>query len=509
MAELLKDGSIRMRDGRILWGRDVVQIIDVLELSELLVPTSKSFGGGFGGGGRGVRGLPGPTGTQGLPGIISLVQDEGFNLPLQNTLNFIGDSVSVLNDPGNGRLNITVDDTRAATFVVGPDHADYPMTEAGLIAAIAALPAVGGDIYIREGTIALTATIVLPDKSVRLCGAGYGSTIISIGANAISAFTIPNGLTARRIYYIRDLAILGGSVAGQVAFTHSDAGCLDDLYTDGVAITNVECVDESTAGDITFNVIRRISHENGIFTPPDMATAGLVMTNNPAGTFSYMVLALYTNMLLGGHANFGVGGKGWGFDFDGDIYWNHVEIVIRGTAKCDGFVDRGSVVFDPFPSLAFLEFYGNASGNLQQAISDSYYAVKITIKGSTPFAIVNSELRHGLVLEPDNCYIANTKFRSVSASGVPAVDVIAGADSTTISGCQFYGTPTTAFIRTAAQKLAATGCVFAAPGGVNTILETVGANFNLGVGNIGLSTGAGLSLVGANTRFTIGDYNFA
>lgn len=204
MAELLRDGSIRMRDGRILWGRDVVQIIDVLELNELLVPTLKGIGkargfgsgGGFGvGGGRGAQGNPGPTGTQGPPGIISLVQDEGFNLPLQNTLNFIGSSVSVLNDPGNGRLNITVDDIYAATRVVSLTPGEG--TDLTIADAVAALPAAGGTIFVKQGTYPVAATIVIPDKDVTFVFAG-GAEITTTGLGANPLFKSNTGLTAIR-----------------------------------------------------------------------------------------------------------------------------------------------------------------------------------------------------------------------------------------------------------------------------------------------------------------------
>jgi hypothetical protein len=78
MAILLKDGSILMSDGRILWGCNQVCIIDLAELSQLLVkPAWLTAGGvfngaagfpGFGGGGRGATGAQGPSGAQGSVG---------------------------------------------------------------------------------------------------------------------------------------------------------------------------------------------------------------------------------------------------------------------------------------------------------------------------------------------------------------------------------------------------------------------------------------------------------
>jgi hypothetical protein len=69
MARLLKDGSIQMRDGRILWGRDQLQIIDLIELQELLLPPAHA-GAGFISGGGGGRGADGKPGAAGLPGPV-------------------------------------------------------------------------------------------------------------------------------------------------------------------------------------------------------------------------------------------------------------------------------------------------------------------------------------------------------------------------------------------------------------------------------------------------------
>lgn len=108
-------------------------------------------------------------------------------------------------------------DTRAATVTVGPDHADFPLTQAGLLAAIAALPAAGGKVYIGQGTLALAATVSLPDKPVEVEGAGRDATVVDIGAAAIAAFTMPFA----RAYTFRNLTIKGDGSAGQIAFKHT------------------------------------------------------------------------------------------------------------------------------------------------------------------------------------------------------------------------------------------------------------------------------------------------
>jgi hypothetical protein len=95
-------------------------------------------------------------------------------------------------------------------------------TDLTIAAAIAALPAEGGYIQVKQGTYPLAAPVVMPDKSVVIRGAGEGATIIDIGANLIAAFDIPDGLTAQRTYTFEDLEVRGGDVAGQQAFIVRD-----------------------------------------------------------------------------------------------------------------------------------------------------------------------------------------------------------------------------------------------------------------------------------------------
>lgn len=79
MARLLQDGSIQMSDGRIIWGRDQLNVIDLCELNALLCPAPKVSGGfvGFGGGGRGSKGDQGQQGPIGPVGPVGPVGPEG------------------------------------------------------------------------------------------------------------------------------------------------------------------------------------------------------------------------------------------------------------------------------------------------------------------------------------------------------------------------------------------------------------------------------------------------
>lgn len=231
MAELLQNGAVRMRNGRILWGKDIIQIIDLCELNELLVPPPKVVGGfqGFGGGGgRGPKGDAGPAGIQGPPGIISLVQDEGFNLPLQNTLNFIGDSVSVLNDPGNGRLNITIKDLFASTRIVSSDPTQG--TDTTIQDAIDNLPG-GGDIYVKPGRYVMPAALTSQPAPITIHGAGIDVTILDFGTVAGKFISIDHDAPIN----LRNLTVYAGGLAGQYLYDVSASY----LGTQTITIENV------------------------------------------------------------------------------------------------------------------------------------------------------------------------------------------------------------------------------------------------------------------------------
>jgi hypothetical protein len=100
----------------------------------------------------------------------------------------------------------------------------------------------GGTIVVREGTYLISTTITLPgDRNVRVIGAGSswfaGATKIDLGANAIAAFTIPNGTIGR--HEISNLSIVGAGLAGQIGVKNQCAGTnlmLTDVYMDNVEI---------------------------------------------------------------------------------------------------------------------------------------------------------------------------------------------------------------------------------------------------------------------------------
>lgn len=92
-------------------------------------------------------------------------------------------------------------------------------TDLTIAAAIAALPAEGGYIYIKQGIYPLAAALVPTNKPIVFLGSGDG-TILNLGANVISAFEI----NFNQRYTFGRMQILGGGLAGQVAFEFNIGG---------------------------------------------------------------------------------------------------------------------------------------------------------------------------------------------------------------------------------------------------------------------------------------------
>lgn len=419
MAELLQNGSVKMRNGRILWGKDIVQIIDLCELNELLVPPPKVIGGfqGFGGGGgRGPAGPAGAPGIQGPPGIISLVQDEGFNLPLQNTLNFIGEGVSVTNDPGNGRLNITIRDLYAATRIVSLDPAQG--TDLTIQDALNNLPAEGGLIFVKQGVYPISAPLVIPNKPVAIYGAGRGATVLDISTNVISLFF--DNFDQPRSY--KDFTALGNGSVGQV-FMEFGAGPQSDFF---VVIDNVD--------------IGRI-----LVTGSEIETTFLT---SPAGFPS--VLAQNCIFLLPALATslWWKGGSG-GLSITDCVLasWDPVATQFR----------RGGCTGSPFITArgCGIAFENNAISGEASHFNDCYF---YGFSGTSTFEIGDFSNIDGGILNDGTlilnilCTVVGVLLTlSVGAPVARYIDIPAGMDSCRVTSCLFSGS-TSESIRVASSR---------------------------------------------------------
>lgn len=79
-------------------------------------------------------------------------------------------------------------------------------------AAIAALPAAGGSVVLREGTYTIAAAIVINRDDVMLVGSGHG-TLIQVSAN-VNMIQVGDGASARMNVIIKDLQVDGSAATG-------------------------------------------------------------------------------------------------------------------------------------------------------------------------------------------------------------------------------------------------------------------------------------------------------
>jgi hypothetical protein len=286
LAIRLPDGSIQLADGRIVYANSLILGADLCEIVPLCVPppawpfVSGGGGGGpgpqgpagpagSGGGGAGTQGQqgfqgtnPGPQGNQGNAGTAGAVGAQGNqgnqgnagtagaagaqgNQGTAGTQGFQGNvGTGAQGNQGNqgiagtqgfqgfqGALNPDIFvATRVVSLVPGEG------TDLTIAAAIAALPAGGGSIYMKEGTFPQAATLTLTDKPILFVGSG-DATIIALGANAISAFTI--GFD--QPYKFQNLKILGTGIVGQTAFEFNIGASSAEIVTvENVTVENIE-----------------------------------------------------------------------------------------------------------------------------------------------------------------------------------------------------------------------------------------------------------------------------
>lgn len=127
--------------------------------------------------------------------------------------------------------DVVATERKAATLIVNATGADADFTT--IAAALAALPAAGGVIYVREGTYTLLVTLTMPDKPVKIIGSGKGVTIIDLAANAIAAFT----LGFDREYSFASFSVIASTpTAGQIVFEHTFVGTANAVFE----VTDVE-----------------------------------------------------------------------------------------------------------------------------------------------------------------------------------------------------------------------------------------------------------------------------
>jgi hypothetical protein len=120
-------------------------------------------------------------------------------------------AVSALAQPATGPFNVR---TYGAT---GASNCSADTT--GVFAAIAAIPASGGELYFPAGTYCLTSTMLFTDKSIAIRGEGQNLSIIRWDAGGDGITLVSNSTTSRATLTVKSLTILSNksNVAAAIA----------------------------------------------------------------------------------------------------------------------------------------------------------------------------------------------------------------------------------------------------------------------------------------------------
>jgi len=416
-----------------------------------------------------------------------------------------------------------VGDGRYVRYIKGSAQELFPATiesygggvgaaEATNDAALAAAVAAGRtqvSLY-GGGQYDFSAQFTFPDRNFDLLLGP--ETTLSWGANVVTFFKQPNGLTAKRRHRVIGGKILGGDVAGQVLIEQADANSRGVVHFIDVAlISNIRTILYQSAGDASYvqdKVVRAFFTRTKLVPPIDSAV--LLQTAAGAGTYGYPVAVYFEDSHF--WSELAPGQKGWAFDYDGDILCKgYVSGTLKGACKCDGLTTKGQVfalngaTADGTDSLECKGVTYDSADEIGNAYLDNIILKLSANSFIMKYAGLSS--RSKIVLNAPTISVVKPRIFFSSADADFRIDVLVGADNCEIDGGHLEKA-STALIRTAAQKTRVNGVDFNAAGGTKTVQDTGAGDYTIGVGNTGVSTGGGLNLA-ANSRITIGDFNFA
>jgi hypothetical protein len=430
MAKRLSDGTIQLKDGRIIYGNNLVLAQDLCEIVPLCVPPPAwpfvSGGGGGGGGGtgtpgrNGVQGVQGPAGAFGGPqgaqgfqgsGGLGPQGPQGFqglvgsgaqgNQGTQGNQGNQGNQGSGIQGNQGNQGNQGVFGTQGFQGALNPDifaatrvvDAGGTGTDTTIAAAIAALPAEGGDIYIKQGTYAQAATLVLPNKNIRIRGSGNGTLITS--PSALPLFSVAAAATSR--YEFATFRVTGDNSIGN-------------------ALINLDSAVDVSFEEVHTSAVRDI----------------VVTSTTPEVSFSFCSFAM-------------TAANNWSFwrgsSTGGLLTWDYVDVTVGATQSTTGIVGN--------PEWTVTASYVGGGGpltsslNLGRTTIQGFRADKLRfILGSNDNRIVNLNLIDGNVtINNARTAIANSVFLTPTLSGtevtVSGTGGAGGQVAITFSGCVF------------------------------------------------------------------------
>jgi hypothetical protein len=397
---------------------------------------------------------------------------------------------------------------KPVTFVVSNDQGVGDYTT--IADAISNLPAEGGLIAVREGTYILASTINLPDKSVKIVGCGMGTTVLSMPAFVGPMFKVSDGLTAFRRYEISGFSAVGGGVAGQEFWRFDDANGRGDCVACSISISGIETFVNWTKYDETYSRQSNIWIDYSQVTPLS-AGAILVKAAHPGGTFAGAIGLRSSNTLWSEPGVYPP--APWSGDADCDIWISYSQAspnLLVGT-KFNGIMFRaclfwcqgnGDVKFfgNGWDTWDFIDGASSISPNVPSFPQDT--DTRIVFGGGNPklTGLVSYGVSLSFEEEPDisgyhgfGNFGANPFVEFTSTGG--------GSFDGMFSSISGIGT---CLKLSGAKNVRISATFLGLVAGQNTVVETGAADNNIGTGCIGLSTGAGMTIIGANSRFVTG-----
>lgn len=327
----------------------------------------------------------------------------------------------------------------AATVVVHPTPG---VGDATTIAdGIALLPAAGGTVFVREGTYAITSTITLPNKPVEIVGTG-GATIVSLGAAVISAFSVPNTMTAYRMHVIENLRVTGTSVVGQTFIDKGDANAFSEVFCRLIDTNGLRRIVNFSMGSALDD--SRVHFSKCVFVSPPSGTPNVLVNDPTVGTNAKASVVFFDECLTFET----VIANGWRFSTDSRIIAHDSTFVLQAASNisnqvslynCQFITISGTISWTVNQSLAmFLDRSSiigvNHNGTLNWTFNSLAYISGSRFLGTTVFlfkaTVSNSFFSGSTTLSASDIVISGCEFEAVLTD-----TLVIGVGGAVIDGC--------------------------------------------------------------------------
>lgn len=447
MAHRLPDGAIQMSDGRVLYADSVVIGADLLEVIALVAPPAWPF---VSGGGGAIQSVTGPRGPQG---------------PYT---------------------------PEAATFVVDPTPGVGDFTD--IQSAINGLPPEGGYILVREGTYPITSSITLPaDRSVKIIGCGWDSTVITLGSNAITAFAIPNGLTQPQSYEIGSLSVICDGTVGQEFLRISDTSGLVMVTVNNCYVYKPDTLVNFFAVDVTYLKMHQVIFNGGLCIP-NGSSSTLVKTSTPPSTFNGMATLTLNYVQMYDETGFPVP-QSWTVSHDGDliIVMDYQALAINGGGGVGGLQTYGGNLFFTGGDFTIYGTHAYGTSRLNSALSgDGLAGSSRLVNAGEPGMIIQSGYSFALAIKCQaRTFIRDSMMIDKSSHNTnPAIEI--AANRCVVSGINFSNGWSNDCVKlTNALFCKVDSCDFSTDTIGKTVEETGTADKNCIHDNTGFASGTG------------------